>query len=182
METPTRVLGGVSVPDTPVIARALEHVRSAFDPFLFNHAVRSWLFAMRIAQIENRPCDAEVVAVGALLHDTGRFVLEAADLAADFARAQGMGGTRARVVWHCVALNSPRSLALCRDRDAVLCVEGIGVDIHGGVDERISPADAQCIVNAFPRLLQGLNLHELCGRWRVNGSRRDAGLFWPGGR
>jgi len=51
METPTRVLGGVSVPDTPVIAHALEHVRSAFDPFLFNHAVRSWLFAMRIAQV-----------------------------------------------------------------------------------------------------------------------------------
>jgi len=182
METPTRVLGGVSVPDTPVIAHALEHVRSAFDPFLFNHAVRSWLFAMRIAQVENRPCDAEVVAVGALLHDTGRYVLEAADLAADFARAQGMGGARARVVWHCVALNSSRSLALFRDRDAVLCAEGIGLDIHGSFDERISPADAQGIVDAFPRLLQGPDLHELCGGSRVKGSRGDTGPFWPGGR
>jgi hypothetical protein len=167
METPTRVLGGVDVPDTPVIARALEHVRSALNPFLFNHAVRSWLFAMRIAQVENRPCDAEVVAVGALLHDIARFVMEAADLAADFARAQGMGGRRARVVWHCVALNSSRCLALFRERDAVLCAEGIGLDIHGGFDERITPADAQGILDAFPRLLPGSNVHELCGGWPV---------------
>jgi len=177
METPTRVLGGVSVPDTPVIAHALEHVRSASDPFLFNHAVRSWLFAMRLAQVENRPCDAEVVAVGALLHDIGRFALEAADLAADFARTQGMDGTRARVVWHCVALNSSRCLALSGERDALLCSEGIGLDIHGGFDERISPADAQGIVDAFPRLLQGPNLHELCGGWPVKGSMRGARSF-----
>ena len=65
----SRALGGITVPDTPVIALALERARSESEPYLFNHAVRSWLFAVRIAQLKSIPHDGEVVAVGVLLHD-----------------------------------------------------------------------------------------------------------------
>jgi hypothetical protein len=45
----TRVLGGITVSDTPLIARAIEYARTTSEPYLFNHAVRSWLFAVRLA-------------------------------------------------------------------------------------------------------------------------------------
>jgi hypothetical protein len=62
----TRVLGGITVIDTPLITRALDYARIHSEPFLFNHAVRSWLFAVCLRQLQDVPHDAEVVAVGSL--------------------------------------------------------------------------------------------------------------------
>ena len=40
----TRLVAGVSVPDTPLISRAIEYAREHSEPYLFNHVMRSWLF------------------------------------------------------------------------------------------------------------------------------------------
>ena len=48
----TRLLAGVSVPDTPLISRAIEYAREHSEPYLFNHVMRSWLFAVILAQLE----------------------------------------------------------------------------------------------------------------------------------
>jgi HD superfamily phosphodiesterase len=71
MSGKTRVLGGITVIDTPLITRAMDYARVHSEPYLFNHAVRSWLFAARLGQLQGVPHDAEVVAVGSLLHDLG---------------------------------------------------------------------------------------------------------------
>jgi hypothetical protein len=42
---PTRLIAGVRVPDSALIAAATEHARWLSEPYLFNHAMRSWLFA-----------------------------------------------------------------------------------------------------------------------------------------
>ena len=62
----TRLLAGVSVPDTAMIAAALEYAQRLSEPYLFNHAMRSWLFAARIGQLKAIDCDQEVVAVGTI--------------------------------------------------------------------------------------------------------------------
>jgi HD superfamily phosphodiesterase len=67
----TRVLAGVSVPDTPVISRAIEFAREQSEPYLFNHAMRSWLFASIIAVRNKTVHDSEVLAVTTILHDLG---------------------------------------------------------------------------------------------------------------
>jgi hypothetical protein len=54
----TRVLGGITVIDTPLIARAMDYARTHSEPFLFNHAVRSWLFAVRLGQLQGVPHDS----------------------------------------------------------------------------------------------------------------------------
>ena len=41
----TRLLAGVSVPDTALISRAIDFARERSEPYLFNHVMRSWLFA-----------------------------------------------------------------------------------------------------------------------------------------
>ena len=67
--TSTQMLAGVSVPDTPLVQQALQFARRDCEPYLFNHVVRSWLLAARIGQLGRIEHDAEVVAVGTLLHD-----------------------------------------------------------------------------------------------------------------
>src|SRR5215510_11309354 len=107
MSGKTRVVAGVTVIDTPIVTRAMDLARTHSEPFLFNHALRSWLFAVRLGQLQGTPHDAEVVAVGCLLHDLGltngftgpkRFEIEGADAARAFAREQGLDDRRMQLI------------------------------------------------------------------------------------
>jgi hypothetical protein len=156
----TRVLGGITVSDTPLITRALDLVRTYSEPYLFNHAVRSWLFAVRLGQLQDTVHDAEVVAIGSLLHDLGltrsftgprRFEIEGADAARTFARENGLDDDRARLIWDSVALNSTPSIGLHKEAEVALCTAGIGVEF-GFQYDRIPPSETMSILAAFPRL------------------------------
>ena len=67
----TRLIAGVSVPDSPLITEVIEYAQKLSEDYLFNHAMRSWLFAAKIKHIKSIDCDQEVVAVGTILHDIG---------------------------------------------------------------------------------------------------------------
>jgi len=161
MSGKTRVVAGVTVIDTPIVARAMDLARAHSEPFLFNHAVRSWLFAVRLGQLQDIPHDPEVVALGSLLHDLGltdsftgprRFEIEGADAARAFAREEGLDNRRAQLVWDTVALNSTPSIALHKETDVALCTAGIGLDYGGPQYDRIPPGEMKSILDAFPRL------------------------------
>ena len=64
MSGTTRVLGGITVPDTPLIAQAMDYARTSSEPYLFNHAVRSWLFSVRLGQLQGVPHDPEASCPG----------------------------------------------------------------------------------------------------------------------
>src|SRR5690349_15581305 len=92
---PIQQLVGIAVPSSPLVDRAMAYARRTCEPYLFNHVVRSWLFAARLGALQNVAHDGEVLAVGTLLHDITlnekfagprRFEVEAADLARNFAR------------------------------------------------------------------------------------------------
>src|SRR4051812_10444562 len=104
----TRLLAGVSVPDTPLISRAIEYARNHSEPYLFNHVMRSWLFAVLLAQLNQSVHDAEVLAVTTILHDLGlakafdgplRFEVEGANAAREFARNEGIDARRSQLIW-----------------------------------------------------------------------------------
>ena len=156
----TQVLGGITVIDTPVVTRAMDYARTHSEPYLFNHAVRSWLFAARLGQLQGIAHDAEVVAVGSLLHDLGltnsftgqkRFEIEGADAARAFAREQGLDDRRLQLIWDSVALNSTPSIGLYKEAEVALCTAGIGVEF-GFQYDRIPPNEMKSILAAFPRL------------------------------
>jgi len=156
-----RVLGGITVVDTPLVTRAIDLARAHSEPFLFNHAVRSWLFAERLGQLQGIPHDAEVVGVGSLLHDLGltngftgkkRFEIEGADAARAFAREQGVDDRRLQLIWDSVALNSTPSISLHKETEVALCTAGIGLDYGGPQYDRIPPEEMKDILTAFPRL------------------------------
>ena len=160
-EITTRLLAGVSVPDTALIARAIELARDRSEPYLFNHAMRSWLFAALFAQRKQLAYDAEVLAVTTILHDIGltesfagplRFEVEGANAARSFARKEGMDDRRTQLIWDGVALNSTPSIALYKEAEIALATMGIGLDWGGWGLEALSDVEVAEIVDAFPRL------------------------------
>jgi hypothetical protein len=169
---PVRLVAGVAVPDTPLVARALEFARLHCEPWLFNHVVRSWLFAALLAGQESIAHDAEVLAVSALLHDLGlaegfegalRFEVEGANAARAFVRGEGVDERRAQLVWDSIALNSTPSICLHKEVEAALCVRGVGVDWGGWGVEAIPQAAMDRILAEFPRLgMKHCFAHAVC--------------------
>jgi hypothetical protein len=157
----TRLLAGVSVPDTALISRAIDFARVRSEPYLFNHVMRSWLFAAIVAQRKQIAHDGEVLAVTAILHDLGlaeafdgplRFEVEGANAARAFARNEGMDDRRAQLIWDGVALNSTPSIALYKETEIALATMGIGLDWGGWGYDALTEAQVAAIVEAFPRL------------------------------
>ena len=161
MAAPKRQIAGVNVPDTPLVARAMEEARTISEPYLFNHAVRSWLFAAQIADQQGKPYDEEVVAVSSLLHDVGltkahpgdrRFEVEGADVARALARDHGVDERRGQLIWYCVALNATLSVSPYAEREVGICTVGAGIDYAGFLSEQIPRGTMASILAAFPRL------------------------------
>jgi hypothetical protein len=157
----TRSLAGVSVPDTSLISAAIEYAREHSEPYLFNHAMRSWLFATTLAQLNQTAHDGEVLAVTTVLHDLGlaedfkgplRFEVEGANAARAFARQEGLDDRRAQLIWDGIALNSTPSIALYKEVEIALATTGIGLDWGGWGYEALTEAQVTAIVEAFPRL------------------------------
>ena len=157
----TRLLAGVSVPDSLVISRAIEFARERSEPYLFNHAMRSWLFASMIAQRNQTRHDGEVLAVATILHDVGlaedfngplRFEVEGANAARAFARDQDLDAHRTQLIWDAVALNSTPSIALHKEVEVALSTMGIGLDWGGWGYEAIDQTQIAAILEEFPRL------------------------------
>jgi hypothetical protein len=157
----TRAIAGVAVPDTAVISRAIDYARQHSEPYLFNHVMRSWLFAVSLAEERRVSHDAEVLAVATLLHDLGlakafggplRFEVEGANAARRFAQSAGIDERRTQLIWDGVALNSTPSIGLYKEIEVSLCTTGIGLDWGGWGYDSLPAAKIREIVDAFPRL------------------------------
>src|ERR1700746_4058014 len=173
----TRLIAGVSVPDGPLITAVIEHAQRLSEPYLFNHAMRSWLFAEAIGRIKGSDYDHEVVAVGTILHDIGltasvsgpnRFEVNGADAALSFIKGKGVSGRRAQLIWDTVALNSTPSLALHKEPEVAVATMGIGLDYGGFGIEAIPTADVEGVLSAFPRLQMKLTFAQTCCRLVTN--------------
>jgi len=167
----TRLIAGVSVPDRPLITAVIEHAQRLSEPYLFNHAMRSWLFAEAIGRIKKIDYDREVVAIGTILHDIGltasvsgpnRFEVNGADAALSFIKGRGLSDRQAQLIWDTVALNSTPSLALHKEPEVAVATMGIGLDYGGFGAEALPKADVEGILSAFPRLRMKQQFAETC--------------------
>ena len=169
----TRPIAGISVADSPLIIAAIEYAQRLSDPYLFNHAMRSWLFAEAIGRMKRIDYDHEVVAIGTILHDIGltssvsgpnRFEVNGADAARSFIAGRGFSDRRAQLIWDLIALNSTPSLALHKEPEVAVGTMGIGLD-YGGFGVQALPAgDVERILSAFPRLNMKQRFAETCCR------------------
>jgi hypothetical protein len=157
----TRLLAGVSVPDTALISRAIDFARERSEPYLFNHVMRSWLFAAIVAQRKQIANDGEILALTTILHDLGlaeafdgplRFEVVGANAARTFALNEGMDDRRAQLIWDGVALNSTPSISLYKETEVALATMGIGLDWGGWGYEVLTDVEVAAIIEEFPRL------------------------------
>ncbi|HET9378160.1 MAG TPA: hypothetical protein VFO40_24545 [Chthoniobacterales bacterium] len=169
----TGLIAGFSLPDSPVITEAMEHAQRLTEPYLFNHAMRSWLFAEAIGRVKRIDYDREVVAIGTILHDIGfsasvsgpnRFEVNGAEAVRSFIQGRGLSQRQTQLIWDLVALNSTPSLALHKEPEVAVGTMGIGLDYGGFGVKELPAADVERILGAFPRLGMKQRFSAACRR------------------
>ena len=116
-----RRIAGVTIPDTKVAREATAIARSAEPPEIFNHSLRTYLFAELIAKAQKLSHDAEIVYVASILHDTGLslmhmsprhpFEVDGANVTKALLRKYGITGVRSDLAWDAVALHDNGGIA-----------------------------------------------------------------------
>src|SRR6266853_440189 len=155
------VLAGIKVPDTVLVRDAIDLSRSASEPFLFNHVMRSWLFGILLSEGAKPAPDPELLAVSAVLHDLGltdrytsenRFEVDGANAARAFLKDRAISPQQTQVVWDAIALHTTRSIALHKEPEVAMTQSGIAVDFLGVGLDRIPKTSQREILTEFPRL------------------------------
>jgi hypothetical protein len=143
---------------------AIDFARTTESESVFNHSVRSYLFAELLAEHDGLRAgpdyDREAVFFGCALHDLGagsdapgktRFEVEGADLAADFLTNRGYAADTVDSVWEAIALHTSGGIAERRGPVCYLVRGGIGMDFGRNVD--FVDDNAGAIIHArYPRL------------------------------
>ena len=166
------VLAGIKVIDAPLVHDAIELARNSSEPYLFNHAMRSWLFGVVIAEGAKRAPDPELLAVSAILHDLGltdrysaqeRFEVDGANAARSFLKERGIPAHQIQLVWDAIALHTTRSIALHKEPEVAVTHSGIAVDVIGAGLDLIPQDKVRAILSEFPRLsMKKQFLEDLC--------------------
>ncbi|OCT52468.1 metal dependent phosphohydrolase [Cladophialophora carrionii] len=186
---PTKVLAGVTVPDTPLISKALDYTRQYSTPDTYNHIVRSFLLGFIIADKVLPDRDREAHALAAIMHDLGfplghppnsdiittdkRFEVDGANAARRFlqreAPAEEWDKHRLQLVWDSIALHTIGSIVFEKEAEVQACSYGIWADFQG--PDRVPGGlltwdEYNAVVKEYPRLdlMKGLkaNMCHLC--------------------
>ena len=62
---------GITVPDSAIARRASERMADVAAPFLVNHSIRCYGWAVELARHDRLKFDPEILYVAAMLHDVG---------------------------------------------------------------------------------------------------------------
>jgi len=66
---------GISLPDTPLIRGALDHLKKYTSPTTVNHCIRSAYFAIllsrKVPRNSSEPLDVELIVFSTIMHDLG---------------------------------------------------------------------------------------------------------------
>ena len=148
---PTKVVAGVTIPDTPLITKSLEYTRQYSTDDTYNHIIRSLLFGFIIADKVLPSRDREAHAVAAIMHDLGfpighpphsdiisqdkRFEVDGAHAARKFlqreAKAEEWDKHRLQLVWDAIALHTIGSIVFEKEPEVQATSYGIWADFQG---------------------------------------------------
>jgi len=154
------VVAGVRLVDSEIAKLATDFSRSVSPPYLFNHAVRTFLFGSLVGRALGQEFDEEILYLACVLHDLGLterfqgdapFEIQGAEAARLFLDAHSYAKAKMGVVWDGIAMHvSP--IGQFKQPEIALVGEGAGADVVQPDFSRIKKSDAEEIVKAFPRL------------------------------
>jgi len=149
------------VPDSGLARRARELIADVAAPFLVNHSVRCYAWAIELARHDRLPFDPDILYVSAILHDIGLvpaydlggcYEVDGAIAADGLAREGGESEERARAIYDVIALHNNQELPPDAAAEVVLLWDSTGVDVTGDRFTDIRPAIVPELLAAYPRL------------------------------
>ena len=149
------------VPDSAIARRARELIADVAAPFLVNHSVRAYAFAVELARHDDVEFDPEILYVAAALHDIGLvpaydlgggFEVDGAIAAEQLMREAGQPDARARAVRDVIALHMLEDLPPEPASEVVLLWDSTGTDVTGYRFTDVRPAVIPGLLAAYPRL------------------------------
>jgi hypothetical protein len=153
-------VAGVRLVDSKIARDATRLAREAYPPYLFNHAVRAFLFGSLIGKKLGQRFDEEVLYLACILHDLGLtdcfegelpFEIQGAEAAKAFLEQHAYAKDKTGVVWDGIAMHASL-IGHYKQPEISLVGEGAGADVVGPDYSQISKTDIDEILGAFPRL------------------------------
>ena len=153
-------VAGVRLVDSKVAKEATELSRTVSPPYLFNHAIRTYLFGSLVGRSLGQTFDAELLYLACIFHDLGLtdkyagdlpFEIQGAEVAKRFLEEHAYDKAKIGVVWDGIAMH-PLSIGHYKRPEIALVGEGAGADVLGPDSAQISNAEVDEVVKAFPRL------------------------------
>jgi len=148
------------MPASQLSDSALTYVREIEPEPLFNHSVRTFLYARAVAaSAAEEEIDLEALFVACLFHDTGattrhdgvqRFEVEGADAAVAFLRRHGWERARMEGVWEAIALHTSPGIA--ERRGPITRYTRLGVRADFGTAALPQPDYVDLVEAKYPRL------------------------------
>ncbi|WP_353720238.1 HD domain-containing protein [Dyadobacter sp. 676] len=156
-----RTVAGVRIPDSTPARQAIELLLDHGTEFLYNHSLRSFVFACLKGQQSQRRYDAELLYISSVFHDLGltphyrsadyRFEVDGANAARDFLRSHGLPEPTLQLVWDAVALHTSPGIAEHKEAEVALLNYGVALDVVGRGYEQLDEHLRKEIVGVFPR-------------------------------
>jgi hypothetical protein len=159
-ESPLVALG-MPVPDSAIARQARELIGDVEAPYLVNHSVRAYAWAVELALHDGLTFDPEILYVSAALHDIGLvpaydlggcFETDGAIAAERFALEHGQTPARAKAIYDVVELHMAATLPPTATAEDVLLEASTGTDVTGYRIEDVRPASIPAVLGAYPRL------------------------------
>jgi hypothetical protein len=152
---------GVPVPDSVLASQARQLIADIAPPFLVNHSVRCYAWAVDLARHDRLTFDPEILYVSAMLHAIGLvpeydldgdYAVDGAIAAKRLAVGAGEPEPRARAIYDAIALHNDESMPPDPDAEVVLLWDATGVDVTGERLTDVRSAIIPAVLAAYPRL------------------------------
>jgi hypothetical protein len=152
---------GIPVPDSAFAHEARELIGEVAPPYLVNHSVRAYAWAVELARHDGFGFDQEILYVAALLHDIGLvpvydlggcFETDGAIEAERFSLEHGQPAERARSIYDVIDLHMLAEAPPGSANEVVLLNDSTGTDVTGYRYSDVRPDAITPILAAYPRL------------------------------
>ena len=149
------------MPDSAFSRAARELIATVAPPYLVNHSVRAYAWAVELARHDDLRFDQEILYVSALLHDIGLvpaydlggcFERDGAIEAVRFSLEHGQPAERAQAIYDVIDLHMLAEAPPGSTNEVVLLNDSTGTDVTGYRYDHVRPEAIEPILAAYPRL------------------------------